>query len=444
MKKRRIALIIILVVFFIGVSVRESVSLQKEKEEKEIKEKESIQELYKEIELFSDSISVIRSEYVDEVKAKDLIYGALKGMLSDLDSHSQFMDPDMYKEIRVETSGKFGGLGIEITIRDGLLTIITPLEGTPAYRAGIEANDKIVKIDGEITRDITLIEAVKKLRGDPDTDVTLTILREKTDEIFDVTITRGIIEIESIKKVRILEEGIGYLRLVEFQEDTAQDLKNALKKLKTDGMTSFILDLRNNPGGLLNVSVDVAEQFLEKGSLVVTTKGRRKNQTIELKARERSPYLDFPIVVLVNEGSASASEIVAGALQDHKRALLLGAKTFGKGSVQTVIPMRDGSALRLTTAQYFTPSGRSIRGEGIVPDVVVGYEPPKEDKAKDKKKDEVFGKLEDGKEEEAKEEVAEEEAEDILKKREEVRLDSQLLRAMDLLKGIRAYKEISG
>jgi len=443
MSRRRIILVALAFIIFASSSVSESATREKENK----RERESVEELYKEIELFSDSVSVIRSDYVDEVTAKDLIYGALKGMLSNLDSHSQFMDPDTYNEIKVETTGKFGGLGIEITIRDNLLTIITPLEDTPAFRAGLQANDRIVKIDGEITRNITLIEAVKKLRGDPGTDVTLTILREKTDEVLEVNITRAIIMIESIKRVRILEDGIGYTKLVEFQENTPRDLKEALDKLKKEGMDSFILDLRNNPGGLLNVSVDVAEQFLKKGTLVVTTKGRRENQTIEMKARSGNPCLDMPIVILVNEGSASASEIVAGAIQDNKRGIILGAKTFGKGSVQTVIPMKDGSALRLTTAQYFTPSGRSIAGEGITPDVAVEYERPKEDADEDKEKKDVFNKIE---KEEDQEEARDPEAEDdsdeiaeIIKKREKVIYDSQLVRAIDLLKGLKVYKEIS-
>jgi len=440
MRKYRVVLVILALILFVSFNIKESISEQKVKEEG--KQKEAVESLYKEIELFSDSISVIRSDYVDEIKAKDLIYGALQGMLSSLDSHSQFMDPDTYNEIKVETTGKFGGLGIEITLRDGLLTIITPISGTPADRSGLEANDKIVKIDGELTRNITLIGAVKKLRGSPGTKVTLTILREKEDRVFDVTITRDIIEIESIKKVQILEDGIGYIRLVEFQEDTAKDLRAVLEKLNKEGMGGLILDLRNNPGGLLNISVDVAEQFLEKGTLVVSTKGRRPRQTSELKARESKPYLEFPMVVLVNEGSASASEIVAGAIQDHKRGILLGKKTFGKGSVQTVIPLRDGSALRLTTAQYFTPSGRSIRGEGIMPDVVVEYERIEEEK--DDKQRKVFDKLEkeeDGEEEtEVKEEEVKEEKEE---KEDKLVYDSQLIRAIDLLKGIKVYKDIN-
>jgi len=434
--KRRIALIILALMVLASFNISESVSQQKEKEQEKLKA--AVEDLYKEVELFSDSISVIRSDYVDEIKAKDLIYGALKGMLSSLDSHSQFMDPDTYNEIKVETTGKFGGLGIEITIRDGLLTIITPIDGTPASSVGLKANDKIVKIDGELTRDITLVEAVKKLRGDPDTKVTLTILREKEDRIFEVTITRDIIEIESIKKAIMLEEGIGYIKLSEFQENTPRDLDAALRKLTDENMNGFILDLRNNPGGLLNVSVDVAGRFLPKGTLVVSTKGRRRNQSAELKVRYSKPHLDVPIVVLVNGGSASASEIVAGAIQDHKRGVLLGVKTFGKGSVQTVIPLKDGSALRLTTAKYFTPSGRSIRGEGITPDVVVEYEEVKEE---EEKKDVVFDKVEKVEKDEGKEEEKEEEA---VNKKEEIIYDSQLLRAMDLLKGIRVYTEMGG
>jgi len=375
--------------------------------------------LYKQIELFSDSISYVRTDYVDKVTAKDLIYGALTGMLASLDPHSQFMDPDTYKEIKVETKGEFGGIGIEITIKDGVLTIITPLDDTPGYKAGIKPGDMIVKIEGESTKGITLLEAVKKLRGKPGTDVNITILREKENEIFDLAITRGLIKIKSIKEAKVLEDRIGYIRLSEFQENSPKDLRKALTTLKKEGIDSLILDLRNNPGGLLDVAADVADEFLEAGVLIVSTKGRIKEREMIFKARMRPTFGEGPLVIMINEGSASASEIVAGAIQDNQRGIILGTKSFGKGSVQTVIPLKDGSALRLTTAKYFTPNGHAIREEGIMPDVVVEYEEVAvESKLKE---EEIFEKVEEF---------------DL-----ETPYDNQLNSAIDLIKGIKVYEK---
>ncbi|NQU74366.1 MAG: S41 family peptidase [Candidatus Omnitrophica bacterium] len=388
-------------------------------------------DLYKEIELFASAVSYIRNDYVDEVGSKDLIYGALKGMLMSLDSHSQFLDPKAYQEMKVETEGKFGGLGIEITLRDGILTVISPLDDSPAHKAGLKPNDMIVKIDGESTRNITIDEAVEKLRGESGTTVDLMILREDEKRLLDFNITRGIIEITSIKEPAILENGIAYIRLVEFQENTPKDLMEAVQGLKAEGMDSLILDLRNNPGGLLDISVEVAEVFLPKGEIVVSTKGRVELQNVVYKANYKRPYLDFPLLVLVNGGSASASEIVAGAIKDNKRGIIVGTKTFGKGSVQTVLKLADGSALRLTTAKYFTPSGQQIHGEGIVPDVVIPLlrEPKEEGMLAAKKREKVFEKIEDKTEEKK-------EVEEVKTKK----YDNQLQRAVDLIKGIKAYE----
>ncbi|MBU1905371.1 MAG: S41 family peptidase, partial [Candidatus Omnitrophica bacterium] len=317
-------------------------------------DKKEKNELFKQVELFSDSLAIIQSDYVEEVTPKDLIYGALKGMLSALDPHSQFLDPQTYSELKLDTEGKFGGLGIEITIKDSLLTVVTPIEDTPAWKAGLKANDRIVKIDSELTRDITLTDAVKKLRGDPGTSVVLTILREAEKKLLEFKITRDIIKIRNVKEGRILENGIGYIRLVEFRENAVKEMNQALKQLTKEGMDALILDLRNNPGGLLDIAVKVAEKFLEKDKMIVYTKGRIPSQDLEFLSKESKPIVDIPMVVLINEGSASGSEIVAGCLQDYKRAIILGMKSFGKGSVQTVIPLRDGSALRLTTSKYFT------------------------------------------------------------------------------------------
>ena len=393
------------------------------------KPKDSGGNLYQELELFSDAVTIIRSDYVEEPESKKLIYGAMKGMLSSLDPYSQFMDPETYNEMKVETEGEFGGIGIEITIKDDLLTIISPIDDTPAYEAGLKAGDKIVKIDGEITRDLMLMEAVKKLRGKPGTNVDITVLRESEKKLLDFTITRSIIKIESIKKAEFIEDGIGYIRLVEFQEKTHKDLEENLRKLEENGMQGLILDLRNNPGGLLDSSVDVAEKFLEEGKDVVSTKGRVKNQNMVFKAKNRNKHLNYPMVVLINGGSASASEIVAGAIQDHKRGVIMGTKSFGKGSVQTVVPLSDGSAIRLTTSKYFTPNGRSIHGEGITPDIIVEREEYSKEGEKEDDVD-IFGTILG-------------EKDDDLKKIEEEKkkkYDNQILNAADVLKGILIYK----
>ncbi|HAM41222.1 MAG TPA: peptidase S41, partial [Candidatus Omnitrophica bacterium] len=336
--------------------------------------------LYKELELFSDALSIVQSDYVEEPEAQQLIYGALKGMLATLDPYSQFLDPDSYNELKVDTEGQFGGLGIEISIKDDLLTIIAPIDDTPAYHAGLKAGDRIVKIDGELTRGITLLEAVKKLRGKPETTVTLTVLRDGENQVKEFTLARAIIKIQSVREAKLLEDHIGYIRLSDFRENTPADLESALDRLRGEGMDGLVLDLRNNPGGLLDVAVSTTELFLERRQMIVSTKGRFKSQNLEFHSRRQGPMQETPVVVLVNEGSASASEIVAGALQDHRRAILVGIKTYGKASVQTIFPLKDGSALRLTTSKYFTPSGRLIHGEGITPDVVVPLEPAPEPK----------------------------------------------------------------
>ncbi|MDD2928125.1 MAG: S41 family peptidase, partial [Candidatus Omnitrophica bacterium] len=328
-------------------------------------------ELYRQVQLFSDALAAVETDYVDEVKAKDLIYGALKGMLSSLDPHSQFMDPDTYNELKVDTEGKFGGLGIEISLKDGQLTIITPLAGTPAWEAGLKPGDRIVKIDNELTRGIDLSGATKKLRGKPGEAVTLTILRESTQKILEFKIVRGIIKINDIKEAKILTGGIGYIRLVEFRENTLKDFKAALQKLSRLKMNALILDLRNNPGGLLESALEIAGEFIPEGKLIAYTQGRKAEQNMRFLSKARRPRLNLPLVVLINEGSASGSEIIAGALQDYKRATILGVKSFGKGSVQTVIPLSDGSALRLTTSKYFTPSGKEIHGNGVTPDIIL-------------------------------------------------------------------------
>ncbi len=331
---------------------------------------------YENLRLFTEVLSIVQSQYVDEVPPKDLIYNAIKGTLRGLDPHSSFLDPDMYREMQVETSGSFGGLGIEITLRDDVLTVVAPIEGTPAYRAGIQPGDRILKIEGLSTKDMQLADAVKRMRGKPGSKITVTVVREGWTEPKDFLITREQIRVQSVKNNQ-LEPGIEYIRLRQFQEQTSNDLETALEKYTKEGkIQGLVLDLRNNPGGLLTSAVEVTEKFLEPGKLVVYTEGRVRNQNMRFSSNAKRSFTDFPVVVLVNQGSASASEIVAGALQDYGRAVVLGTQSFGKGSVQTIIPLSDGSGLRLTTAKYFTPKGRSIHGKGITPDIIVEMPKP--------------------------------------------------------------------
>jgi carboxyl-terminal processing protease len=333
-------------------------------------------ESYENLEVFTNILAIVQKNYVDPVTPKQLIEGAVNGMLASLDPHSAYLTPDLYKELQVDTRGSFGGLGIEITLKNGVLTVVSPIEDTPAHRAGIQPGDQIIKIDGEFTKDMTLIEAVKRMRGPKGTKITLTLRREGVPELFDVTLVREIIQIQSVKS-KLLEKGYGYIRITQFQERTDDDLDRDLERLtrESDGkLEGLVLDLRNNPGGLLTQAVRVADTFLDSG-LIVYTDGRLESQRQRYFAHKEKSRTDFPMVVLVNGGSASAAEIVAGALQDHRRALVLGTQTFGKGSVQTILPLGDNSALRLTTARYYTPRGRSIQATGITPDIVMENQP---------------------------------------------------------------------
>ena len=400
---RKKILITFLFIVFVFVGVRLGFSANKKK---------NSDQLYKPMEMISETMTIIQKEYVEDTKTKDLIYGALKGMLASLDAHSQFMDPETYEELKIDTQGKFGGLGIEITIKDGSLTVITPIQDTPAWKAGIKANDRIVKINDLSTREISLTDAVKKMRGEPGQVVNLTILRDTEKKLLDFKITRAMIKITGIKYARMLESGIGYIRISEFRENTLGELNNALSVLSKQGMKALIIDLRNNPGGLLDVAVKVTGKFLEPNKLIAYTKGRQKGQDLEFFSEAKNIKLELPLAILINEGSASGSEIVAGALQDYKRAIIIGKKSFGKGSVQTVIPLEDGCALRLTTSHYFTPSGKIIQGQGIIPDILV-----EESKLADNKIDEVGGGF-------------------------NYQADIQLNRAVDTLIAIGIYKQI--
>ena len=336
---------------------------------------------YEQLRLFTEVLSIVQNQYVDEVPPKELIYSAIKGTLRGLDPHSSFLDPDSYKEMQVETTGSFGGLGIEITLKDDILTVVSPIEGTPAYRAGLHTGDRIVKIDGLVTKDMQLVDAVKRMRGKPGSKVTISVVREGWTEPKDFDIVREQIRVQSVRS-HDLGNGVAYIKLRQFQEQSPHDIEAALEKFDKAGMKALVLDLRNDPGGLLTAAVEVSEKFIDDGRLVVYTEGRVRNQNMRFSAHAKKGYTKMPMVVLVNQGSASASEIVAGALQDWGRAIVVGTQTFGKGSVQTIIPLSDGSGLRLTTAKYFTPKGRSIHGKGITPDIIV--EVPKEPAGKER------------------------------------------------------------
>jgi len=324
---------------------------------------------YDALKRFSEVLEIVERSYVEETDTKELIYGAINGMLQGLDPHSSFMTPELYKEMQVDTKGEFGGLGIQIGIKDGQLTVIAPIEGTPAHKAGIEAGDYIVKVEDKFTKGMSLMEAVNLMRGPKGTQVTITIVRRGLKEPKAFTITRDIISIKSVRH-EVLEGDVGYVRISQFQEKTDRDLQDAIDDLQEKGVKSLLLDLRNNPGGLLDMAVQVTDAFLPPEKLVVYIQNRQGDKK-EYYSRSAGLDASIPMVVLVNGGSASASEIVSGALQDHHRAVILGTQTFGKGSVQTVIPLSDGYGLRLTTAKYYTPRGTSIQNTGITPDIEV-------------------------------------------------------------------------
>jgi len=392
---------------------------------------------YPSLALFSYVMEKVRKEYVDgqNLKYQDLVYAALKGMLNTLDPHSEFMEPEKYKELQNDTQGAFGGLGIVISMRDNFITVVAPMEDSPGFKAGILSGDRIIKIEGKSTEKMSTQDAVKILRGEPGTEVKVSVLRPSSGRVKDYTLTRSVINVDMVKDINskkefpLGENKIGYIRLVQFGEKTSADLEAALNKLKDQGMQALVLDLRWNPGGLLDQAVDVCEKFLPRGSLVVTTEGRNPGQNSTRKARGRGDELkNMPIVVLVNLGSASASEIVAGCLQDSKRAIILGEKTFGKGSVQSIIPleqMPDGTpALRLTTAKYYTPSHKVIHEEGISPDIVV---PLTEEQERDIQMKQAPGGVQ-GLEEKDRDRVLS-------------TSDPQLDRALDLLKGITLFTQ---
>ncbi len=325
-----------------------------------------------ELKTFTQVFVKIKNDYVQEVDDRELLENAIRGMLEGLDPHSAYLDKSAYTDLQEGTTGEFGGLGIEVGMEDGFVKVISPIDDTPAEKAGIEAGDLIIRLDEMPVKGMALNDAVKSMRGKPGTDITLTIVRDGEDAPLKIVITRAIIKVKSVRS-RTLEPGLGYLRVSQFQAHTGEDMRKALEKLKSDNnnqLNGLILDLRNNPGGVLGAAVAVSDLFLEKG-LIVYTEGRVKDSKMKFSAKPTDMLNRAPLIVLVNGGSASASEIVAGALQDHKRAIIMGEKTFGKGSVQTILPLETESALKLTTARYYTPSGRSIQASGIIPDIII-------------------------------------------------------------------------
>lgn len=399
--------------------------------------------IYKEIKTFNEVLDMVQRNYVDDVDSSVLIQGAINGMIKSLDPHSSFMTPELYKELEVETQGRFGGIGIEITILKDVLTVVSPIEDTPAFKAGVKSGDQIIKIDGKSTKDITIMEAVKTLRGPKDTKVTITIMRENMVQPKDIILTRAVIQVKSVK-AKTFDDHIGYIRIASFHERTAQDLRKALTEVteKTKPMKGLVLDLRNDPGGLLNQAIEVSDMFLKSG-VIVSTRGRTKNMETKTMARDNgNKEITVPMVILVNEGTASAAEIVAGALQDNGRALVVGAQTFGKASVQTVIPLEDGSALKLTTARYYTPNGRSIQAEGIRPDIMVKLVKPSEESgnglAERLREKDLKGHIKPAREDGTQ---LEENKLESLKETADLMKDNQLKTAVDILKSWHIMKK---
>ena len=398
-----------------------------------------------ELRTFSDVFGRIKNDYVEEVSDKDMLENAIRGMLSGLDPHSSYLDQEQFKELQVGTTGEFGGLGIEVGMEDGFVKVIAPIDDTPAQRAGIEAGDLIIRLDDMPVKGLTLSEAVKIMRGKPGSVLRLTVVREGVDQPLKIDIKRAIIKVKSVK-YRVLEDGFGYVRISQFQSKTAESMVEAVEKLKKEAggsLKGMVLDLRNNPGGVLNGAVAVSDAFLKKG-LIVYTEGRVSDSKLRFNATPDDILDSAPLVVLVNQGSASASEIVSGALQDHKRAIIVGTQTFGKGSVQTILPLSNGTAVKLTTARYYTPSGRSIQAEGIVPDIRLDpvrisavertFEPVKEA--------DLSGHLTNGNGKKKKVSDADKKKEDKEKAEESLaQTDYQLYEALNLLKGLSIQRE---
>ena len=406
------------------------------------------EETYKSLKLFADVLEELERNYVDEVKPEELVQNAIKGMVGNLDPHSSFMPPNAFDELQDDTKGEFSGIGIVITMKDGILTVVSPIEGTPAYDAGITAGDIIVKIDDTSTKDMALWEAVNKMRGPRFKEVKITIIREGASAPLEFSLKRDMIPMTSVRAV-MLSPGFGYLRITNFRMNTIEDVEKHLSELESqgDGLKGLIIDLRDNPGGLLDQAIKISDLFLDSG-IIVSIKGRTERNNQEFTARPNIPARSYPIVTLINGGSASASEIVAGALKDNSRSLILGTTSFGKGSVQTVRPLKDGFGLKYTIARYYTPSGHSIQAKGILPDIRVEPgtvpEPKKELSAFDlmvKEKD-LKNRLEP--EEEATNAEAQEKKSPKDTEIEKLNKDIQVKRALDILISYGVFSKING
>jgi len=404
-----------------------------------------------ELRTFTEVFSRIKSDYVEPVQDKKLLEDAVQGMLAGLDPHSAYLDADSFKDMRVETEGQFGGLGIEVTMENGFVKVVSPIEDTPAARAGLKTGDLIIRLDEKAVKGLSLTDAVRMMRGKPGTDITLTVVREGASKPLKITVTRAVIKIQSVKS-RMLDPGYGYVRITQFQAGTDKSLIEAVKKLEKENkgnLRGLVLDLRNNPGGVLNSAVGVSDAFLDKG-LIVYTEGRVPDSRMRLSATPGDVINGAPMVVLINGGSASASEIVAGALQDDKRAVIMGTKSFGKGSVQTIIPISNGGALKITTARYYTPSGRSIQALGIVPDLVTAEAKITKSESGDRLHEADLARhLENGTDTaKPADEPKKDDAPDGKKKDESGKASSaddyQLQEALNLLKGISFFKAQNG
>jgi len=395
-------------------------------------------ETYRQLNLFGDVFERVRADYVEDVSDEALIEAAINGMLTSLDPHSSYLSPKNFRDMQVQTRGEFGGLGIEVTMENGYVKVVSPIDDTPAFRAGLKPNDLITHLDGEQVQGLTLSEAVERMRGKVGSDLKLTIRREGRDGAFDVTVTRAVITIRSVRS-RMEGEDIGYIRITSFSEQTATGVERAIKRFRDtakDKLSGIVLDLRNNPGGLLDQSVKVSDIFLNQGE-IVSTRSRRPDEGQRFNAKPGDAVDGLPIVVLMNGGSASASEIVAGALQDHRRGIVLGTRSFGKGSVQTIVPLSGHGAIRLTTARYYTPSGRSIQAKGIDPDIIVEQATvQKVTQPRRTREDDLRGRLDNPNGGEA---APEETNEADSAAPADSPQDYQLSRALDLLRGIALY-----
>ena len=398
------------------------------------------QETYKQLNLFGDVFQRVQEQYVEEVTDKKLIESAISGMLQSLDPHSSYLSADSYKDMQVKTKGKFGGLGIEITMEDGVVKVVSPIDDTPAAKAGMKSGDLIIGVDGESIRGLTINESVSKLRGPVGSKVIITVVRDKQDP-YEIEIKRDIINIKSVKHNII--KNIGYVRLTTFSDTTTSGLEKAITEIKKNIGNKFqglILDLRNNPGGLLNQSISVADTFLNQGE-IVSTQGRNDDDTSRVFAKKGDLINGQPLIVLINSGSASASEIVAGALKDHSRAIIIGTRSFGKGSVQSIIPLAGNGAMRLTTARYFTPSGISIQAKGIEPDIIVeaGTTDLKKPKNNNRREENLRGALDKNKK--SKETEIDSDSEKPLTPLEKLLQDNQISRAVDMIRGISLFNK---